>query len=49
MVEIRERTRREGGPSLKRFGITDLVAVLLALLTFGVIIAVLVQNFIGIE
>ena len=49
MVEIWERYRREGGRSLKRFGMADLVALLLALLTFGVIIAVLVQNFIGIE
>ncbi len=29
----------------KRFGIVDLVALVLALVTFGVIVGVLVQNF----
>ena len=34
---------------MKRFGMVDWAALVLALLTFGVIVAVLAQNFLGVE
>lgn len=34
---------------MKRLGLVDWVALALALLTFGVIVAVLVQNFLGVD
>ncbi len=54
-MEERERPRRRDGKRLnegegmsekkRRFGMVDVVALVLALVTFGVIIGVLIQNF----
>ena len=41
--------RRGVGFMKKRFGWTDWAAILLAVVTFGVIVAVLVQNFLNVE
>jgi hypothetical protein len=39
-------TTRGGGVSRRRFGARDLVAILFAAITFGVILAILWQNFV---
>lgn len=34
---------------MRRFGLADWAALFMALLTFGVIVAVLAQNFLGLD
>jgi hypothetical protein len=34
---------------VKRFGLADSLALLMALITFGVIVGVLAQNFLGLQ
>jgi hypothetical protein len=42
-------TTRGGGVSRRRFGARDLVAILFAAITFGVILAILWQNFLQVD
>ena len=49
VVESRGCAGRGGGRAVKQIGMSDLLALFLALLAFGVIVAVLFRNFIGLE